>query len=286
MLISRINEHKNLTVHSHSRGHLFHLVDLSPWPIVTSISLFVLTTGATMYFNGYENGGLTVLYGLGLVILNFILWFRDIIREGLYQGNHTHIVEKGLKIGVLLFFLSEVLIFATFFWAFFHSSLSPNVELGSVWPPIGTEVINPWAVPFLNAILLLTSGGAVTWAHNHLIEGGTKGYKGGIISITSAIIMGIGFLGLQYFEFSTAPFTMSDGAYGTTFFSIVGLHGLHVIIGVLWLIVSLYRLWSYQITNKHHLGIETGFWYYHLVDFIYLAVFAFVYWWGTGDSYL
>ena len=72
--------------------------------------------------------------------------------------------------GIVLFICSEVFFFFAFFWAFFHASLSPNVEVGRVWPPVGIEALNPFDVPMLNTTILLSSGATITWAHIALIE--------------------------------------------------------------------------------------------------------------------
>lgn len=109
--------------------HPFHLVETSPWPILVSFSLLSLTTGAVMYLQGYSNGGLLLTLGIILTVSGMGLWFRDVITEGTYEGHHTKQVQKGLIIGIVLFIISEVFAFFSVFWAFFHSSLSPAIEI-------------------------------------------------------------------------------------------------------------------------------------------------------------
>ena len=119
------------------QSHPYHLVDPSPWPILTSFSLFNLTIGAVLYMHGYAYGGYTLSIGFILTVYAMILWFKDVVIEATYLGSHTLEVQKGLLLGFILFVISEVFAFLSVFWAFFHSSLSPAVEIGGIWPPQG-----------------------------------------------------------------------------------------------------------------------------------------------------
>ena len=172
----------------------FHLVTISPWPILVSFSLLSLTLGAVLSMHGY--GDITFILGLASTGLGMLLWFRDIILEATYLGCHTTQVQKGLTMGVILFIVSEVFVFLSVFWAFFHSSLSPSIEIGGVWPPQGIEALSAFGIPLLNTFLLLSSGSTVTYGHHALIKGDRKkAIIGGLLTIILAII----FTGLQYF---------------------------------------------------------------------------------------
>ena len=136
----------------------FHLVDPSPWPILLSFSLLNLTIGAVAYMHGFTYGGYILTLGFVLTTYGMILWFRDVIIEATYLGHHTKEVKNGIMIGVLLFIVSEIFAFLSVFWAFFHSSLSPAIEIGGIWPPLGITPLDPFAIPLLNTFLLLSSG--------------------------------------------------------------------------------------------------------------------------------
>ena len=199
----------------------FHLVSISPWPILVSFSLLSLTLGAVLSMHGY--GSFTFLLGLTSTGLGMLLWFRDIILEATYLGDHTTQVQKGLTIGVILFIVSEVFAFLSVFWAFFHSSLSPSIEIGGVWPPQGIEALSAFGIPLLNTFLLLSSGSTITYGHHALIKGDRKkAIIGGLLTIILAII----FTALQYVEYFNASFTITDSVFGTTFYASTGLHGL------------------------------------------------------------
>lgn len=258
--------------------HFFHLVDPSPWPFVTAMSAFVMMSGSVMYFQSIKGGNFVMFFGLLLVVLTMIIWWRDVIREATFEGHHTKAVQQGLRYGMLLFILSEVMFFFAFFWAFFHSSLAPTIEIGSIWPPEAIHPFNPWEVPLLNTIILLTSGATVTWAH-HAITTGLR-YEA-IYGLILTIFLAIIFTALQAFEYLEASFNISDGIYGSTFYMATGFHGFHVIIGTLFLTVCLFRLIKYHFTTTHHFGFEAAAWYWHFVDVVWLFLFVSIYWWGT-----
>jgi cytochrome c oxidase subunit 3 len=260
------------------QGHPYHLVEPSPWPLLTAFALLTLTISGVIYFNGYRHREVGLLLGFRTTLGGIILWFRDVAHEGSFIGNHTLIVQKGLNIGVILFIISEVFFFISIFWAYFHSALRPTVELGVHWPPIGIDPLNHLEVPLLNTVLLLSSGATVTYAHHSLITGSRQGTLLGIIV---TIILALRFTRLQGYEYSERTFTLADGAYGSTFFIRTGFHGLHVIIGTLFIRVAFFRILSYHLTDHHHLGFERSILYWHFVDVVWLFLYVSVYWWGS-----
>jgi len=260
------------------KQHPFHLVDSSPWPFVAALGSFFATFGGVMTMHMYKNGGILLTTGLLTIIYVMYVWWRDIVREGTFEGQHTFLVQKGLRLGMMLFIASEVMFFFAFFWAFFHSSLSPVAEIGGVWPPKSIAIFSPWEIPLLNTVILLSSGATVTWAH-HAIVAGDRNQA--LIALISTISLAIVFTGFQGFEYVSAPFSISDSVYGSTFYLTTGFHGFHVFIGTCFLTVCFVRLFLHHFTRQHHFGFEAAAWYWHFVDVVWLFLFLTLYWWGS-----
>ena len=240
------------------QAHPYHMVDPSPWPISLSFALLILTISAVMYMHGFTYGGYLLNLGFTLTATGMALWFRDVIVEGTYLGHHTEQVKRGLTIGVALFIISELMAFLSIFWAYFHSSLSPAIEIGGTWPPFGIATLDPFAIPLLNTILLLSSGAFITYAHHALIKGNRRS---AILGTFLTIIFAIIFTGLQYYEYAEAGFSIADSIFGTVFFCSTGLHGLHVIVGTIFITVGFIRIVKYHLTDTHHQGHEAGILY-------------------------
>jgi len=267
----------NLT-RSNFQDHPFHLVSPSPWPLYTSLSLLSLTLNSALAMHNFANAYVFTYIGLFLVVSSMTLWFRDIIAEGTFLGNHTLAVQKGLNLGVILFIVSELMFFVAIFWAFFHSALTPTVELGAQWPPMGIDPINPFELPLLNTIILLSSGATVTYSHHALIQGDRAGAIYGAIA---TVVLAIVFTAFQGVEYSVSSFTISDGAFGSCFYFGTGFHGFHVIIGTIFIGVGLWRIYAYHLTDNHHLGFEGGILYWHFVDVVWLFLYVSIYYWGS-----
>jgi len=263
---------------SNFQAHPFHLVSPSPWPLYTCISLLTLTQSGVLTMHGFLNAEIFLTLAFISLVSSMSFWFRDIISEGTYLGNHTLAVQRGLNMGVALFIVSEALFFLAIFWAFFHSALSPTVELGAQWPPMGIEAINPFELPLLNTVLLLSSGVTVTYSHHSLIQGNRSGALYGLVF---TIILAVIFTAFQGVEYSVSSFTISDGAFGSCFYFGTGFHGLHVMIGTAFLAVGLWRVLAYHSTENHHLGLESGILYWHFVDVVWLFLFISIYYWGS-----
>jgi heme/copper-type cytochrome/quinol oxidase subunit 3 len=306
-----------------------------------AISALFITVGAVMTLHFYYFGLIILYFGFIFLLYLMYLWWKDVIKESTFLGYHTIKVSSGLKLGMILFIVSEIMFFFSFFWAFFHSSLTPSFILGSVWPPIGINVLFPLHIPLLNTFILLSSGFTVTVCHygvclkknilfkyqfffyNDFIDFiiswrdsfkfdtiyfkyldkfleilnnfeklwnlsrlfSFNYFEQTFIFLVLTIFLAIEFTLLQGLEYFEALFYINDNVYGSSFYLTTGFHGLHVIIGTIFLIVSLIRLLLGHFTSKHHLGFEFAIWYWHFVDVVWLFLFVMVYLWSTGNFF-
>ena len=254
-------------------------MDPSPWPFVSAFNAFFRVIGLSLYRHSYSLGLTLFTLGLFSVVYTAYLWWRDIVREATYEGHHTRVVQAGLRFGRVLFIVSEVRLFLAFFWAFFNAAFAPAPQIGAVWPPVGIEVINPWVLPLLNTLLLLTSGASLTWSHAALLGGYRLEARTGLVL---TLIFATLFTLCQAYEYVHAPFTIADGVYGSSFYRLTGLHGRHVFVGTLFLLVALIRRRRHHYTVGSHIGYECAAWYWHFVDVVWIFLFLAVYTWGEG----
>lgn len=269
-----------------AQRHPYHVVEPSPWPVLAALSLLLVAVGLIAWI--YRLTSVPwVIFAAGVLgfACTMMFWWRDVILEAEYDRAHTPIVQLSLRYGMVLFICSEVMFFVAWFWAYFNAALFPadmqeivRAEfLGGQFPPKGIEAPNPFGLPLLNTIILVSSGAIVTWAHRGLLKNNRAALKWGL---AGTILLGILFTCFQAFEFIHAPFAYSGNIYGTAFFMATGFHGAHVIIGTIFLIVCLARAFAGHFTPKQHLGLEFAIWYWHFVDVVWLFLFAIFYVWG------
>jgi len=279
-------------------NHDYHLVNPSPWPVVGSISAFVLAVGAIAYFksrtgndlpllgaNFADAGPWIMLIGFAGVLYTMYAWWSDVVKESI-TGDHTPVVMMHHRYGMILFIASEVMFFVAWFWAYFdqffrHDDTEQYARvdfMGPAWPPTGVELFDPFHLPLFNTLILLTSGTTVTWAHHALIHNDRNGLK---VGLWLTIALGALFTCVQAIEYSRAGFAFSGNIYGATFFMATGFHGFHVLVGTIFLTVCLIRAYVGNLTEKHHLGFEFAAWYWHFVDVVWLFLFAAIYVWGS-----
>jgi cytochrome c oxidase subunit 3 len=287
--------------------HDYHLVNPSPWPLVGSIASTVMMFGAVVWMKGLfgidKGTSWIFIAGLALVLFTMAGWWMDVTREA-NAGDHTPVVSIGLRYGMVLFIASEVMFFVAWFWAYFNTAIFHGDVSVSAWPPAGIVTLDPWHLPLLNTLILLTSGTTVTWAH-HAIQTGDK--KGAVQGLALTVILGMIFTAVQAYEYIHAPFTfgfnglalepftqashaaLTSGVgnmgaiYGSNFFMATGFHGFHVIVGTIFLIVCLFRAMAGHFTPERHFGFEAAAWYWHFVDVVWLFLFAAIYVWGAGS---
>lgn len=260
------------------KRHLFHLVARSPWPILSALSAFLFMSGLAFYMHSVTFGGFLLIFGLFSLGCCTFQWFRDVVDEATYSGYHTIAVCRGLRLGFMLFIASEFMLFFGFFWAFFHAALSPALEVGSIFPPVGIYTIPVLEFPLFNTFVLIFSGFSVTWAHRAVSIGS---FKDAIDSLLLTIILGFFFVILQMFEYYEAPFDYGDSVYGCSFYMLTGLHGCHVIVGACFLLVCFIRLLKRHYLTSHYLGLVCAIWYWHFVDVVWIFLFISIYCWGS-----
>ncbi|RJE80654.1 cytochrome c oxidase subunit 3 [Paracoccus sp. JM45] len=274
---------------AHAKNHDYHILPASVWPFMAAVAVFVMLFGAVAWMTGQVTIAGAEITGPWMFAIGFIGtcyvsfgWWADMVREA-ESGDHTPVVRIGLQYGFLLFVISEAMLFVTLFWNFIKHALYPMGEnspiTDGVWPPEGIVTFDAWHLPFINTLILLLSGVAVTWAHHALVHEGDR--KTTISGLIVAVVLGLVFTGLQAYEYSHAAFGLADTSYASAFYIATGFHGLHVIIGTIFLFVCLIRLIRGQMTQKQHLGFEAAAWYWHFVDVIWLVLFAVIYVWGS-----
>lgn len=254
--------------------HPFHLVTYSPWPVLASIASLISTIGIVLSVNGYKSRVLVI--GIILVILTMVLWFIDILTEACLMGQTTTKVSRSMTIGFILFMISEVFIFGTLFWAYFHSSISPSIELGSTWPPVGIRTVDNRELPLTNTIILLTTGATMTAAHNKFI---TRKYEEVVRYITITIILLIVFMVFQGIEYKYAGFTITDSVFGSVFYITTSMHFLHILIATIYLIVIMYRIINSKMTNNGIGSFEYCVLALHCYDILWIIIYLGFYVW-------
>lgn len=265
------------------KNHDYHLVNPSPWPIMGSVSAFVLAIGGILFMRHVTVW--VMLVGFAGVLYTMYAWWTDVVHES-RAGDHTRVVQISHRYGMMLFITSEVMFFVAWFWAYFdgffrHDDVAQYARLaatGTSWPPTGVELYDPWGLPLFNTLLLLCSGTTITWAHHALLHNDRKGLKVGLLL---TILLGMTFTLCQVIEYAHAGFAYSGNIYGATFFMATGFHGFHVIVGTIFLIVCLVRAQNGQFTPTKHLGFEFCAWYWHFVDVVWLFLFSSIYVWGA-----
>lgn len=274
----------------------YYLPGPSFWPLLSSISLFLMAGGFTMLLNKIPMGKPIFVAGVLSLIYLLFGWFKEVIGESVSKFYNKQ-VDYSFRWGMGFFIFSEVMFFFGFFGALFYARnvsvpwiadthgltgaqmLWQNFVAG--WPTAGPAakevltVVPAWGLPAINTLILLTSGATLTYAH----WGMMKNKRNQLITgLSLTILLGVIFLYLQSHEYAEAAFTIKSGIYGATFYMLTGFHGLHVTMGTIMLAIILFRVFKGHFDSHNHFGFEAVAWYWHFVDVVWLFLFIFVYW--------
>jgi cytochrome c oxidase subunit 3 len=279
------------------KQHDYHIIEPSPWPFIGAMGAITMLIGIVAWINPDTDtpvvsyfAGAPWLFAIGLATVLYVAfcWWRDVIEEA-HAGDHTPVVQIGLRYGMILFIMSEIMFFAAWFWMYFKHAIFPMqsedfAPNGGVWPPEGVHLVSPWELPLLNTLILLTSGAACTWAHHALLGNDRKGFLQGL---TLAIVLGAIFTAVQVYEYyeiihlhwfvGNADDPTQGWIYGSSFFLATGFHGFHVLIGTIFLLVCLIRGLRGHFDAQNHVGFEAAAWYWHFVDVVWLFLFVGIY---------
>jgi cytochrome c oxidase subunit 3 len=286
-------------VSAQSGGYYF--APPSKWPLVGSTALFFMALGAIFAMNAIlPLGWFSLALGFGILLYMLFGWFGQVIAES-EKGMYNQQVDMSFRWSMGWFIFSEVMFFAAFFGALFYARAYSVPWLGDMdnrllwegysapWPTAGPYLdANPaynftpmgaWGIPAINTLLLLSSGGTVTWAHWALKMGKRSQLIWGLFL---TVLLGVVFLGFQIYEYvhaySDLNLKLSSGIFGSTFFMLTGFHGFHVTLGATMLIVILVRSMKGHFTAERHFAFEAVAWYWHFVDVVWLGLFIVVYW--------
>ncbi len=281
----------------------YYIPHKAVWPFIGTAGLMMMLAGFANYLNGASIGPTMMIFGLSLFILMLTGWFALQASES-ESGMYSHSVGISYRMGMMWFIFSEVMFFGAFFGALWYTRNLSVPWLGGIgdgparmtkdllwptfeatWPTNGPaevggefEPMGAFGLPFLNTLILLSSGVTLTWTHHGLLAKNRDQLIKGL-----AVTVGLGFLfvALQAFEYYEAyhemGLTLGSGVYGSTFFMLTGFHGFHVCVGAIMLSVILFRSWKGHFSPENHFGFEGAAWYWHFVDVVWLGLFIFVY---------
>lgn len=279
----------------------YYVPEKARWPIVGSVGMFLMLGSAAFWMNDYDLAKWPFFAGVLIIMYMLVRWFGDVIRES-EEGVYNEQVDTSFRMGMMWFIFSEIMFFAAFFGALFYARVLSVPWLGgegtgaltnemlwqgyqNVWPTAGPEdlgggfqTIPAFGIPFMNTLILLTSGATVTLAHHALKKNLRRNL---VFWLAATVALGFVFVGFQVSEYKEAyqelGLTLGSGIYGSTFFMLTGFHGLHVTLGAIMLLVITVRSALGHFRPHQHFGFEAVAWYWHFVDVVWLALFIFVY---------
>lgn len=275
----------------------YYIPHKATWPVIGTLGLMTMLAGFANFLNGSSIGPTLMVIGLLIFIAMLVGWFALQAHES-ETGMYSHEVGISYRMGMMWFIFSEIVFFAVFFGTLWYTRNLSVPWLGSgatkeilhsayeaTWPTNGPsalggkfEPMGAWGLPFLNTLILLTSGVSCTWAHHGLLAKNRDQLIKGLIATVALGFLFVTFQAFEYHEaYTEMGLTLGSGVYGSTFFMLTGFHGFHVCVGAIILSVVLFRSWKGHFKPENHFAFEAAAWYWHFVDVVWLGLFIFVY---------
>ena len=280
-----------------STNSTYYIPHKATWPIIGTVGLMIMLAGFANFLNGSSIGQPLMIVGLLVFVAMLVGWFTLQAKES-ESGMYNHEVGISYRHGMMWFIFSEIVFFAVFFGTLWYTRNLSVPWLGegatkellwpsfdAVWPTNGPgkvggefEPMGAWGLPFVNTLLLLTSGVTCTWAHHGLLAKNRDQLIKGLLATVALGFLFVCFQALEYHEaYSEMGLTLGSGVYGSTFFMLTGFHGFHVCVGAIILSVVLFRSTKGHFSPENHFAFEAAAWYWHFVDVVWLGLFIFVY---------
>ena len=280
-----------------STNTAYYIPHKATWPVIGTLGLVTMLAGFANYLNGSSIGPTLMVVGLFIFITMLVGWFTLQATES-ESGMYNHDVGISYRMGMMWFIFSEIVFFAVFFGTLWYTRNLSVPWLGegatkellhpayqAIWPTNGPgkvggdfEPMGAWGLPFLNTLILLSSGVTVTWAHHGLLAKNRDQLIKGLIATVALGFLFVAFQAFEYHEaYTEMGLTLGSGVYGSTFFMLTGFHGFHVCVGAIILSVVLFRSAKGHFKPENHFAFEAAAWYWHFVDVVWLGLFIFVY---------
>lgn len=247
----------------------------SIFPLFTSFGTGLFLLGCAANWNSIVWGKGAIVLGLVVMIAAMTGWWAELVRDN--KLDETTLIgtpeaaRKGLHVGFGFFIGSEAMFFAAFFAYYFYAR-----AIAPTWPPENFHL--PWAPALINTALLVTSGFFYMVGEHRVANHQSKGIT--LFWMSLALVFGFVFLGIQVIEWADLMhegFTITDGAIGTSFYLLTGFHGLHVIIGAIFITVVTFRIAFNHFTPNKHFAMTAAGWYWHFVDVVWIGLVVVLY---------
>lgn len=252
--------------------HYYYDIMNRPWPILLSFCGINLFFSLMLLFKFMS---FMIFWNFILIVIGLFSWWKDYSLELNFFGFSNRNIEELLKESILVFIISEFMLFFSLFWSYYNSFLSPIADLGFTFPPNFINRFDWLLIPSVNTFILVFSRFTITFRHyNIFILGNINNF---LKFLGFTILLGLFFRVCQFLEYNDSFFDFRDSIYGRIFFILTGLHGSHVLLGRIFLLVSAIRFFNLNVSENRFIGFELASWYWHFVDLVWIFVYYSVY---------